>query len=165
MTQEVKKYIKRFTIVYSAIMRFLHLLTYIKLSVVRFGSRLCVFRFQHSLKFHGKVNVVSLNFRVLRIRIDGCRAWSNGKWGMHYGISKKEKKIELDVVRRAMIGSKHKCLKTRPDTRPISVSDGWAGAEIPIFPLFDSSVTDQPTDQPSDRRTDKASYRFASPRS
>ena len=48
--------------------------------------------------------------------------------------------------------------KTRPDTRP-SVADGWAGAEIRVFPLFNSSVTDQPTD----RRTDKASYRVACP--
>ena len=35
--------------------------------------------------------------------------------------------------------------KTRPDTRP-SVADGWAGAEMRVFPLFDSMVTDQPTD-------------------
>ena len=44
--------------------------------------------------------------------------------------------------------------KTRPDTRPIPVADGWAGAEMRVFPLFDSSVTDQPTNQPTDRRTD-----------
>ena len=31
--------------------------------------------------------------------------------------------------------------KTRPDTRP-SVADGWAGAEMRVFPLFDSSMTD-----------------------
>ena len=58
--------------------------------------------------------------------------------------------------------------KTRPDTRPIPVADGWAGAEMRVFPLFDSSVTDRPTDrptdQPTDGRTDKASYRVASPR-
>ena len=57
---------------------------------------------------------------------------------------------------------------TRPDTRPIPVADGWAGAEMRVFPLFDSSVTDQPTnrrtDRPTDRRTDKASYRVACPR-
>ena len=35
---------------------------------------------------------------------------------------------------------------TRPDTRP-SVADGWAGAEMRIFTLFDSwSRTDRPTD-------------------
>ena len=50
--------------------------------------------------------------------------------------------------------------KTRPDTRP-PVADGWAGAEMRVFPLFDSSVTDQPTNQPTDGRTDKASYRDA----
>ena len=49
---------------------------------------------------------------------------------------------------------------TRPDTRPIPVADGWAGAEMRVFPLFDSRVTDRPTD----RRTDKASYRVACPR-
>ena len=35
---------------------------------------------------------------------------------------------------------------TRPDTRPIPVADGWAGAEMRVFPLFDSMVTDGPTD-------------------
>ena len=35
---------------------------------------------------------------------------------------------------------------TRPDTRPIPVADGWAEAELRVFPLFDSSVTDRPTD-------------------
>ena len=35
--------------------------------------------------------------------------------------------------------------KTRPDTRP-PVADGWAGAEMRVFPLFDSMVTDRPTD-------------------
>ena len=49
---------------------------------------------------------------------------------------------------------------TRPDTRPIPVADGWAGAEMRVFPLFDSITTDQPTN----RRTDKASYRAGSPR-
>ena len=43
--------------------------------------------------------------------------------------------------------------KTRPDTRP-SVADGWAGAEMRVFPLFNSITTDRPTDQPTDRRTD-----------
>ena len=40
------------------------------------------------------------------------------------------------------------CDKTRPDTRP-SVADGWAGAEMRVFPLFNSSVTDGPTDRPT----------------
>ena len=31
---------------------------------------------------------------------------------------------------------------TRPDTRPIPVADGWAGAEMRVYPLFNSSVTD-----------------------
>ena len=48
--------------------------------------------------------------------------------------------------------------ETRPDTRP-SVADGWAGAEMRVFPLFDSMVTDRPTNG----RTDKASYRVACP--
>ena len=44
---------------------------------------------------------------------------------------------------------------TRPDTRPIPVADGWAGAEMRVFPLFDSIIMDG--------RTDKASYRVACP--
>ena len=37
-------------------------------------------------------------------------------------------------------------IKTRPDTRP-PVVDGWAGAEMRVFPLFNS-------DQRTDRQTD-----------
>ena len=35
--------------------------------------------------------------------------------------------------------------KNKPDTRP-SVADGWAGADMRVFPLFDSMVTDGRTD-------------------
>ena len=57
---------------------------------------------------------------------------------------------------------------TRPDTRPIPVADGWAGAEMRVFTFFNSwSRTDRPTNRPTDRptngRTDKASYRVACP--
>ena len=45
--------------------------------------------------------------------------------------------------------------KTRPDTRP-SVADGWAGAEVRVFPLFDYHYG--PTDGWTDGWTDKASY-------
>ena len=38
-------------------------------------------------------------------------------------------------------------LLTRPNTRPIPVADGWAGAEMRLFTLFDScSRTNRPTD-------------------
>ena len=42
--------------------------------------------------------------------------------------------------------------KTMPDTRQ-PVADGWAGAEMRVFPLFDSIITDQRTDRRTDRRT------------
>ena len=42
--------------------------------------------------------------------------------------------------------------KTRPDTLPIPVADGWAGAEMRIFILS----TQSPTDQQTDGRTHKA---------
>ena len=43
--------------------------------------------------------------------------------------------------------------ETRPDTQP-PVADGWAGAEMRVFPLFDSiTSTDQPTNQPTDEWT------------
>ena len=45
--------------------------------------------------------------------------------------------------------------ETRPDTRPISVAGGWAGAEMRVLPCFDSSVTDQPTNQPTDQPTNQ----------
>ena len=47
-----------------------------------------------------------------------------------------------------------KFCKTRPDTRPIPVADGWAGAEMCILPLFDSMVTDRRTDGRTDGWTD-----------
>ena len=37
-----------------------------------------------------------------------------------------------------------KRMRTRPDTRP-SVADGWAGAEIRVFSLFNWIVTDRQT--------------------
>ena len=36
--------------------------------------------------------------------------------------------------------------QSRPDTRPIPVADGWAGAEMRVFPLFNSMTPDGPTD-------------------
>ena len=40
--------------------------------------------------------------------------------------------------------------QTRPDTRPIPVADGWARAEMRVFPLFDSC---SPTNGRTDGRT------------
>ena len=45
-------------------------------------------------------------------------------------------------------------VKIRPDTRP-SVADGWAAAEMRVFPLFNSMVTHGPMDRPTDRPTDE----------
>ena len=42
---------------------------------------------------------------------------------------------------------------TRPDIRPISVADGWAGAEMRVFTLSNSIITDGPTDQRTKGRT------------
>ena len=38
-------------------------------------------------------------------------------------------------------------LKTRPDTRPIPVADGWAGAELCVFALSQLDHHDQRTDR------------------
>ena len=44
--------------------------------------------------------------------------------------------------------------KTRPDTRPIPVTDRWAGAELRVFTLFDlCSRMDRRTDGPTDGPT------------
>ena len=53
-------------------------------------------------------------------------------------------------VRRGMRESKNngweegKKKETRPDTRP-TVADGWAGAEMRVFTLSNSIITDQRT--------------------
>ena len=53
---------------------------------------------------------------------------------------------------------------TRPDTRPIPVADGWAGAEMRVSTLSNLiTMTDGRTNGPTDRRTDKASCRVACP--
>ena len=52
---------------------------------------------------------------------------------------------------------------TKEDTWPIPVADGWAGAEMRVFALSNSIITDRRTDGPTDQRTDKASYRVACP--
>ena len=50
--------------------------------------------------------------------------------------------------------AKAKDKATRPDTRP-PVADGWAGAEMCVFRLFDLiTSTDRPTNQPTNRPTD-----------
>ena len=52
-----------------------------------------------------------------------------------------------------------KIFKTKPDTRPIPVADGWAGADMRVFPLLISADgQNRPSDQWMDQRTDKASY-------
>ena len=61
-----------------------------------------------------------------------------------------------------LFGKKERERRTRPDTRP-PVADGWAGAEMRFFSIFDSMVTDGPTEGWTDGRTDKASYRVACP--
>ena len=72
--------------------------------------------------------------------------------------------IDFDTVRDA---GNYECCSleiTWPDTLPIPVADGWAGAEMHVFALFDSySRTDGPTDGRTNRQMDKASYRVASP--
>ena len=45
-------------------------------------------------------------------------------------------------------------LRTRPDTRPIPVTDGWAGAKMRVFTLSNSITTDRPTNRPTNGRTD-----------
>ena len=54
--------------------------------------------------------------------------------------------------------------KNKAGYTAIPVTEGWAGAEMRVFTLFDScSRTDRPTDGRTDGRTDKGSYRVACP--
>ena len=56
----------------------------------------------------------------------------------------------MSIVTMALSLNDGQLDRTRPDTRP-SVADGWAGAEMRIFTLFDScSRTDGPTDGQTD---------------
>ena len=81
----------------------------------------------------------------------------DGRWDKAGGHKYKQAKWQtLPSAKRSP--SVRMKMKTRPDRRP-SVADGWAGAELSVFPLFNSMVTDGRTDG----RTDKASYRVACP--
>ena len=52
---------------------------------------------------------------------------------------------DLALQRDCVLVTQYRHLQlTRSDTRP-PVADGWAGAEMCVFPLFNSSVTDRPT--------------------
>ena len=70
--------------------------------------------------------------------------------GFNPWISKLCKSCSLcRTDRRGQIG-------TRPDTRPIPVANGWAGAEMRFFSLFDSiTMTNGRTDGSKDGRTDQ----------
>ena len=56
-----------------------------------------------------------------------------------YGLSNKQMQLQLAI------------LVTRPDTQPL-VADGWAGAEMRFFSLFNSSATDRWTQGPTDQQ-------------
>ena len=58
--------------------------------------------------------------------------------------------------------SKVMIFSTRPDTQP-PVADGWAGEEMRVFPLFNSSVTDRPTNQPTNQPTDQQTDGWTKP--
>ena len=100
---------------------------------------------------------------VYRTRFFQFHSVCGEKMEVTYATTKKTKRREKSIRQTGVVslpGSASFTDRTRPDTRPIPVADAWAGAEMRVFPLFDSITTDQPTD----RRTDKASYRVASPR-
>ena len=61
--------------------------------------------------------------------------------------------IEFTIFEQVLFFSLFSVLagKTRPVTRP-SVADGWAGAEVRVFPLFDQHYG--PTDGRTDGWTD-----------
>ena len=73
-------------------------------------------------------------------------------------LKPKEKNSKIEELQSFLAGKQDKVGKeklssqadilseiTRPHTRPIPVVDGWAGAEMRVCPLFDSSVTNRPT--------------------
>ena len=67
--------------------------------------------------------------------------------------NRRRKKV-VNAARENGRGKESEQEKTRPDTRP-PVADGWAGAEMRVFTLFDScSPTDRLTDGRTDGRTD-----------
>ena len=69
---------------------------------------------------------------------------------MHWSVGR----LALYLVQNEGLLSAGKADKTRPDTWPIPVADGWAGAEMRFFTLFDScSRTDRPTNGQMEGRT------------
>ena len=66
-------------------------------------------------------------------------------------ITQEENSIKIEFEKKIEVALLD---KTRPDTRPIPVADGWAGAEMRVFTLYNSiTITDGPTDERTDGRT------------
>ena len=80
----------------------------------------------------------------------------NGEKEMKWKTRGKERRAVRMVreKRNDLVCLKCQHIGTRPDTRPIPVADGWAGAEMRVFSLFDSiTMTNGRTDGPTDGRT------------
>ena len=93
--------------------------------------------------------------RYLMLGLEGLRTELGGRKGKNLPCVQRQRSSATSWP----LPKKGKKMKTRPDTRPISVADGWAGAEMCVFTLFQLDHNDGPTD----RQMDKASYRVACP--
>ena len=69
-------------------------------------------------------------------------------------IRKGGEKEEKEFLRGGRKHLKGEIPRTRPDTRPIPVADGWAGAEMRVFALSNSIITDGRTDGWTNGQTD-----------
>ena len=90
--------------------------------------------------------------------------WGRRFWAENVLLLEMLLLLQFDVVDKLSNSDPRSFYTTRPDTRPIPVADGWAGAEMRVFTLSNSiTMTDGPTDRRTDGQTDKAFYRVAFP--
>ena len=83
---------------------------------------------------------------------NGLLNMNDGQWLMDNGQNTKDNGQWTIDFRLWSMDNLQKTIEARPDTRQ-PVADRWAGAEMRIFPLFNSIITDGRTNGRMDRRT------------
>ena len=81
-----------------------------------------------------RCKLCKVSFAICPLRQIGYLKTFNNNYNMQ--MSRKVDSVTINQIIK---------IGTRPDTRPKPVADGWAGAEMRVFTLSNSIITDGPT--------------------